>query len=375
MPFSLRKRLTVREIYRQLLREASYLPPLCQPYAKDRIRTRFRKHVYDDPNAPETKTRISRAQHDLRSLWAANHGVVDSMFRILMMAYGRVGQRRRELIKTFLRPEPPTDSDELAKQIEEQRQDACTNTKKRPSDWLDQWDTEKLGVLAASQAKQSFWSPKTELKNKKLNPAETIPEQNVWGRPLPAKLQRSKTRKFYKTMINKIMPPVGRDEWETLRLLATGKADRSLWQMPARRPPARSQEVEDDDKTWDWKAYATQAVRHIERGSSRSQKARTGEEGEAPYGLGSPLGLHNYNRERLWKRMYAKIWAMTPVMEKASDTKSGWRIQWGKILREIPVATPEMETFVEGAEAAGNPRMRKMKHKPKAAADASGDAE
>lgn len=369
MPISLSTRLPTRVIYRRLLREASYLPPLCQSYAKDQIRTRFRKHIYDPVDDPQTKTRIRKAQHDLRHLWAANHGMVDNMFRILMRTYGRVGKRRRDLIHNLLRPEPPADSEELAKQIEESRQQDAQelqSKKKLPPDWLDKWNTEKLLALAASQARQSFWSPKSELK-KKLNPEAGIPEKNVWGRPLPAKLKKSKLRKWYKVLIEKVMPPVGRDEWEALRLLATGEADKSLWAMPARRPLAKSLESYETDaednssKTWNWKTYATQAVRHIERGQSRSQKGRTGEQGEAPYGLGTPIGMRNYDRTRLWKRLYAKIWAMTPVMEKAAGTKAGWQVEWGRVKREVPVATLEQMDWFEGAEPAKAPKLRKQK--------------
>lgn len=373
MPTSLSSRLPTRVIYRLLLREASYLPPLCQSYAKDQIRTRFRKHIYDPVDDPHTKVRVRKAQHDLRHLWAANHGMVDNMFRILMRTYGRVGKRRRDLIHNLLRPEPPADSEELAQQIEQQRrqdaEDPSQGDKKLPPDWLDKWNTDKLLALAASQARQSFWSPKAELK-KRADPEAAIPEKNVWDRPLPAKLKKSKLRKEYKTLIEKVMPPVGRDEWETLRLLATGEADKSLWQMPARRPLAQSppgishEETGDAaaaedgsssssrDKAWNWKAYATQAVRHIERGSSRSQKGRTGEQGEAPYGLGAPIGMRNYDRTRLWKRLYAKIWAMTPVMEKTAGTKTGWQVEWGRVKREVPVATLAQMDWFEGAEPA-----------------------
>lgn len=369
---SLQTRLPTRCIYRQLLREASYLPPLCQPFAKEQIRSRFRKHIYDPVDDPSTKTRIRRAQHDLRYLRAANHGVAANMFRILMLTFGRLGKRRRELIKVLLRPVPPADSAELAKQIDEgKQQDAeFPAHKKLPPDWLDKWDLNKLNAVASTQAKQSFWSPRADLKNK-LDPEENLPETNAWGRPLPAKLKRSKVRKWHKGLIHKVMPPVGRDEWETLGLLATGQADKSLWKPPPRRPLAMSLhqpgEKADDDSNggvpWDWKAYATQAVRHIERGSSRSRKAWTGEEGEAPWGLGSPLGLQDYHRTRFWTRMYAKIWAMTPVMGTDPTTKTGWRVEWGKIRREIPEAMPAQMGFFEGAEMAKNPRPRKMKKK------------
>lgn len=341
----------ILHLYRHLLREASYLPPLCQRFAKDQICTRFHKHRHDRVTDPATKERVRRARHHLRYLWAANHGLLDNMLRILLLAFGRVGRRRRELIHDLvLRKETPADSAELARQIEVEK-GRQQEPKKLPPDWLDRWDLPKLHALAASQSQRSFWSPKPDVRWKKLNAEDDLPKENTWGRPLAAKLKRSKLRKWYKRLINRIMPPVSRSEWETLGLLATGRAEKSLWQMPTRRPSAQLLNGGDGDatgrhpKVWDWKAYATKPVRSIERGSSRSQKARTGEEGEAPYGLGSPLGLHSYNRSRVWERLYLKVWAMTPIIEEATGQKGKWRIQWGQVRRQYPVAMPTQTAF------------------------------
>lgn len=383
MPRSLQSSLPPLHLYRQLLREASYLPPVCQPFARSQIRARFRVHQYDLPAArsPATSLRLRRARHDLRYLWAANNGLASNMFRILLLAYGRIGKRRRTLVANFVAKELPSDSAALEAQIradteagvgagagagagaedgkgagkqeEKERPGPTTNKRKLEPDWLDDWDLPKLHVLAVSQARQSFWSPKPDIKGSKLKPENDIPKENSWGRPLPMKLARSKLRKWYKMLINRLMPPLGRAEWNTLELLARGEPDRSLWAMPSRRSPARSHREDEDDgrKTWDWRAYATEPVRSIERGSSRSQKARTGEEGEAPYGLGPPIGLQNYNSLRMWQRLYTKVWLMTPTMAESESHPGKWNILWGKKSRDVPVATPNQTAFFEGAVA------------------------
>lgn len=355
-------RLTTLHIYRHLLRQSSYLPPVCQTYTRDQIRTRFRHHHHDDPVSPSTKLRLRRAQHDLRYLCAANNGLHANMLRILLLTYGRLGKRRRLLIHHFVAKPPPADQQELADHI---RNEQARHPKRLKRDWLDGWNLSKLHALAESQARRSFWSPKPELKGRKLAPEEEIPKENTWGRPMPAKLARSKLRRLYIAMINRIMPPVGKSEWDTLALLATGKADPSLGQMPPRRPQARSLYGEDVDggkegrKAWDWRAYATTPVRSIERGSSRSQKARTGEQGEAPYGLGSAIGTRNYDRSRMWKRLYNRIWEMTPTMTEVDGQRGKWEIRWGQTLREVPFAAPGQTAFFEGAVAAKGKKSRK----------------
>lgn len=361
-------RLTALHIYRHLLREASYLPPVCQTYARDQIRTRFRHHHRDSPDSPPTKLRLRRARHDLRYLCAANNGLYANMLRILLLAYGRLGRRRRVLIHDLVAKRPPADLEELEEHIRDEQAETQQHPRRLKRDWLDGWDLPKLRALAESQVRRSFWSPKPELKGGKLAPEEQLPEKNAWGRPLPAKLARSKLRKLYIRMINRIMPPIGRTEWDTLGLLARGKADPSLGAIPARRPPAKAlygggNGGNERRRAWDWRAYATQPVRSIERGSSRSQKARTGEQGEAPYGLGSAIGLRNYDRGRMWRRLYTRIWEMTPTMTEVDGQrgKGKWEILWGRLSKEVPVAAPGQAAFFEGAVAAKGKKLRRKK--------------
>lgn len=364
---SLPSRSPILHNYRHLLREASYLPPVCQAYFREQIRSRFRLHQHDPPTSPETKLRRRRARHDLRYLWAANHGLRDNMLRILLLAYGRIGKRRRVLMHNFGAKQLPADSAALEAEIQEEVE---RRKRRRDRDWLDSWDVPKLHALAVSQARRPFWSPRPDIKSHRLKPEDDIPEVNSWGRPIPARLARSKLRKWYKHLIVRLMPPVGRAEWDKLRLLATGVADSTLWAMPLRRPRGTvvfcDGEDGDDDKRkkWDWKTYATTAVRAVERGSSRSQKARTGEQGEAPYGLGQPIGVRNYDRQRLWQRLYTKIWEMTPTMAEAEHQdgdKRRWHIEWGHSSTDAaPVAAPKQMAFFEGA-VASMPKNRKRK--------------
>lgn len=345
--------------YRHLLREASYLPPICQPYITEQIRSRFDKHKYDRPNNPETKHRIRQARHDLRFLWAANNGLLNNMKRILLLVFGRTGKRRSELIHDLVRREPPSDSDELecalTRGLEARRYKARDGTlKERAPDWLDKWDTDKLQSFASSQSRTNpAASPRPDIKAKQVDPAKKLPEADNWGRPLAATLARSKMRKGYKALANRLLPPVAKSEWDMLRALAMGEADRSLWEMPPRRPRAIQPDGELGDaakaKDWDWQAYATQPVRSIERGKSRSQRARTGEEVDGPYEQGNPRGLHRYT-PRLWRRLFGTIWEMTSVMEGSPGKNGRPNIAWGLVQtnKDAPVAAASHAVFFEG---------------------------
>lgn len=373
----LHTRIPTLHTYRHLLREASYLPQVCQTYFRDHIRSRFRLHHHDPPRSPDTKLRLRRARHDLRYLWAANHGLRDNMLRLLLLAYGRIGKRRRTLMHDFGAKQLADDSASLGAQIQSDVERQNGQKRRQAPDWLDDWDVPKLHALAVSQARQDFWSPRAEIKGNRLKPEEAIPKENSWGRPLPARLARSKLRKWYKHLIVRLMPPVPRAEWDKLRLLATGAADRSLWALPQRRPRGKTAdetEQEDDadgnnkNKSWDWRAYATTPVRAVERGSSRSQKARTGEEGEAPYGLGQPIGVRNYDRQRMWQRLYTKVWEMTPTMTEVErqdaqggegSEKRSWRIEWGHATKDVPTAAPKQLAFFQGGPVAAPKRSKR----------------
>ncbi|KAK7735589.1 hypothetical protein SLS53_007503 [Cytospora paraplurivora] len=355
-------------IYRCLLREASYLPPLCRPYVDQQIRSRFHRHMRDDPHTHDTKRRIRRARHDLRSLWAANNGLLSSMHRVLLIVFGRTGKRRGELVHDLVRKEPPADSVELEsalqREMEARSYTARDGTRKeRAPDWLDKWDTQSIQHFTMSQGRRNPpASPRPQIKTKQVDPAKRLPEEDIWGRPLAATLARSKLRKEYKALVNRVLPPLPRSEWDMLRALATGEADKVLWEMPPRRPQgisshgnhdshANGEEEEEGPAQWDWQAYATEPVRSIERGRSRSQRSRTGEKAEGPYEQGNPVGVHRYT-PRLWRRLFAKIWETTPTIDRrpGKDGKEDKpEVVWGQMTKAAPVATAAHAAFFEGA--------------------------
>ncbi|KAJ0118566.1 hypothetical protein J7T55_012818 [Diaporthe amygdali] len=348
-------------IYRDLLRQASYLPPICQPYVRQQIVSRFRRHAADEPASPQTRRRVRQARHHARFLFGANSGLVDNLHRILLLVFGRTGCRRRLLVHALLRRDPPADSAQLEAAIV---QDAHARTyiakdgslAQRPADWLDKWDTQKLRALASSQAQRGpAHSPRPDIKTSQTNPAARLPHSNIWERPLPATLARSKLRKEYVRLINRVLPPLPATDWHTLRALALGHADSiALCHMPARRLPATP--LHDDHAAsthaagtrWHWHAYATEPVRSVDRPSSRAHRGRTGHQAPGPHGQGAAIGLHRYT-PRLLRRLFAKIWEMTPTMEARLGVEGKWDIVWGKVAKDVPVAAATHAVFFEGA--------------------------
>ncbi|EON99407.1 hypothetical protein UCRPA7_5072 [Phaeoacremonium minimum UCRPA7] len=339
-------------LYRHLLREAGYLPPVCRPYVTSRIQLQFRRHRRDS----EPDRHLHQASHDLRYLRAANAGDMPRMRRILLFCFGRAGPRRRQLINHLVAPDPPANSIELTKHIKNmdkdkrpgRNNDDTDNTQPRRSDFLDQWHLPKLLQFVKSQASLSLAdSPRPKIRTKrKLDPAANLPTENSFGHPLYPKVYRTKLRKGWKDMINRVLPPVEKGEWELLQALATGQAKPELWQVPARRPVAGESSVTHGLAAWDWERLAQNAVRHLEMQRSRRLKLLSGEIDDGPYGQGEPLHIHRYT-PRFWRRTYAKLWGLTATMEKRQGTKDAWDIRWGGADLALSECSPEQKEFFE----------------------------
>ncbi|KAG8160662.1 hypothetical protein KVR01_008926 [Diaporthe batatas] len=359
-------------VYRGLLRQASYLPPVCQPFVRQQIVNRFRRHARDPPACPQTRRRLRQARHDLRFLSAANNGLVHNLHRVLLLVFGRTGSRRRLLVRSLLRQDPPADPAQLEAAVAADSQARTYRAKdgspaQRPRDWLDAWDTRKLRALADSQARRSPpQSPRPDIRASQTDPAARLPRTNIWERPLPAALARSKLRKEYVRLVNRILPPLPAADWDTLRALALGRPDSSaLCQMPQRRPPAVPLRGSHGVNTrWCWHAHATEPVRAAERASSRSQRGRTGRPVPGPHGQGAPIGMHTYTPRTL-RRLFARVWELTPTMEARPGAEDRWDITWGKVPKDVPVAAAGHATLFDGAPAATRAKKGKDKSKSK----------
>ncbi len=340
---------TILHIYRHLLREASYLPLVARPYITERIKTQFRTHQRASATGGE---RVRKAYHGLRYLRAANTGSLSRLRKILLLAFGRTGRRRRELLSSFFQRESPADSAALETLIEAgPKSPAGTGTSKRDKDWLDRWDVDKLTKYAKSQATQGLVNtPQAALVPKQTDPTRKIPAQNIWGDALAPKLARSKLRKGWKEIIKKVLPPVSLGEWELLRDLSAGKRPAHEWHMPARRVLAREISGGPADDTagggWEWAAYVKRPIRQVEAGQSRRRRLMSGATDDNSPNAGPPIGIHRYT-PRLMARLYNQVWAMTATAEKAHN--KGLEVTWGRREPHIPTAKGSATEFFEGA--------------------------
>ncbi|KAI0007668.1 hypothetical protein F4779DRAFT_494467 [Xylariaceae sp. FL0662B] len=339
---------TPLHLYRHLLREASYLPPLCQPYITNRIRTRFRdcRRPKRDP-----KVYIQHAHHDLRYLRSANAGHVERILRLCYMATGRVGKRRRELASAQLAKQPPANSSELNNSITSETPHA-----KGGHDWLDNWSIGMIKALAASQVQfQASDGPHQMRRN--FDPEKVMPKVNAFGRPLTKKLARNKRKRHWAVILRQLLPPLPQGEWQQLGALAQGKADAKNYVRPKRRPVAQSNFVTADTTQWDWTEYITRPARSIERGSSRTMKTLTGHQDEDPRGHGRPIGIRVLGPRRCQRSIYGRIWGASPLVVK-SGPSGKINITWGSVEQRISSPTKKDLQFFQGVDKAQDRRHR-----------------
>ncbi|KAK3688914.1 hypothetical protein B0T22DRAFT_163544 [Podospora appendiculata] len=331
-PLQLPHPKTTLHLFRHLLRESSYLPPIARSFIDGRITARFRSHARDDFTTIGPKVR--EAHRGLRNLRAANAGDMERMRRVLYWSFGRLGRRRRELLGEFVRlehPNPPPND--------------------RRADFLDTWDVKKVTAFVRSQAATPILnSAKTPLTIHQVNVENSLPTENAWGRPLAAKLRRSKLRKAWKLAIDKVIPPLPGREWTLLRDLANGTAPRKLWAVPKRRPVCRAL-TDDDLPAWNWQTYATQPVAKVDVQANRRNKLLSGIVDEHSPVDPPALNCHRYT-PRFWRRMYHNIYQMSAKMEP-SRKGVGWDITWGAQLFEVPPAPAASMDFFQGARADG----------------------
>ncbi|KAL2173078.1 uncharacterized protein P884DRAFT_213085 [Thermothelomyces heterothallicus CBS 202.75] len=350
-PLRIPKPQTPLHLYRHLLRESSYLPPLVRQSADKLIKARFRKDKGDAERGPK---HVRNGLHELRVLRAANSGDMARMRRVMLRAFGRIGRRRRELVSRLVQRDMPTNTKELAEYVAEMAPHA---EKYKTSDWLDDWDVEKLRTFALSQINASLNnSPKMPITINQVTPEKKLPKENAWGRPLPIKLARTKLKNMWKSAADKIMPPLPVEEWKALQAIAEGTAQG--WLPPPRRALAKSMsEASQAKRNWDWQSYAIKPVAVVDRPANRRNKLLTGAvDDNTPTGDPRPIGCHNYTR-RAWRRMFEYIWNLTATMKKQPDGK-GWDIRWGKLDHQPASATAGMIEFFNDFPYAEKPKTR-----------------
>ncbi|KAI1503380.1 hypothetical protein F5X99DRAFT_417338 [Biscogniauxia marginata] len=351
MPLQIPHPSTPLHLYRHLLREASYLPPLCRPWITSRITSRF----CDCRHKENPKRYIQQAHHDLRYLRSANAGHLQRLLHLCHMATGRVGKRRRQLASAELKEHAVADTAALEEDIKLEvasllSSKVATDFSGREPDWLSNWSTDKIYAIAASQvARQSGQWPHNM--RRVIDPQKAIPTENCFGRPLTKKLARNKLKRHWVSILRQLLPPLPRGEWDRLAALARGEVGEEELKPPTRRPVAQSLPDTPEPAQSSWIKYVTKPARAVERGNSRKMKSLTGEEDDDPRGHGRPIGTRRLGPRKL-KRLYGRVWEACPIMEP--NTRTGkWSVTWGNTEQRISRPSTRDFQFFEGVKEDG----------------------
>ncbi|KAJ4312325.1 hypothetical protein N0V84_009986 [Fusarium piperis] len=380
-------------LYRHLLRECSYLPPVFSPTITSIIRTRFRNHRR---NHSMKKKHRAKASNALRTLRAANSGDKPSMEKLIYHGFGRMGFRRRSLVSDFVRPEGPSDSDALEALIDggatqsspgktdsavskashgqdgsssdtnaqSQAPDENAEEKRPPGRWNnkpvhirndfhEKWDIDKVTELLSSQRELQKSSNISWLKRKikGLKPSGAVPTYNLWQMPLALNVIRAKEAHFWRRAISKMMVPLSNGEWELLGQLSQGAQEQGEWKIPTRRPAASPVQVVEQNtlSNWNWEAYASQPAARVERRPKKSSFVRSEGKDEEPY------QAQQKKREispRWYRRTYQRAWQFTPKMDQ--DPRSlKHNFTWGTFKKTTVSASNTQLSVFDGVDSHG----------------------
>ncbi|KAI9372635.1 hypothetical protein BJX61DRAFT_431330 [Aspergillus egyptiacus] len=293
-----------RSIFRSLLRECSYLPdPVARSAWQDYVRQRFRRYQ-EKPRThiPEYVERLSKlhkeARHNLSVLRRANEGFTRPLENVLRYAYGRKGRRRRELLCQMLAVEPPQDSAALEALV------------RGPDPYTDKWEPPKILVqlLRAQNTNPYILQLTDRPRLRKLKPP--IPERNAWGRKVPYKRRVNIRRKWFKKLLDVVMPLLPDSELQVLEGLVSGAIP---WSPPKPRRVASSAAASHE-------APKGEMVRKVlTDGPPKDQTFEA-------YVKGRPHTITRRFMIRLWRRISCSV----PRLDVASPA-GVFRFTWGDI--------------------------------------------
>ncbi|KAJ6788811.1 hypothetical protein PWT90_02814 [Aphanocladium album] len=350
-------------IYRQILRQCSYLPPAVRPTIQASIQTRFHQHRRHDPRAAK---HWERAQRVLRMLTAANSGNRACMEGLISKAFGRAGIRRRQLLSEFVVPQGVSDSQALEALTSAETASAEKKPIGNPKNrFFLKWDQSKLLRLLSAQRKHQG-----EAKSlvyllgpaiKTVNPNVDVPKENIWGNAPSEAVVNAKTARWWRRSADKMQPPLGKGEWELLGRLSRGAQESGEWQIPPRRArvgavPESTEELDGEREAAALMRYASHSVASVERKHSAKRIARTREQDPGPYGPSTPgRGLSS----RWFRRAYQRAWLVTPKMEQDPRTLQ-YKFTFGEFA-SIRDATPQQQSIFYGVDAHGQPLKKPTK--------------
>ena len=391
-------------LFRALLRETTYLPDsAARLYFRQHIISRFKAYQPAARSLPSWETgtkpykrlrpyvireRAIKKQMEGRKaltvLRRANNGDISCLEKVLLHTYGRIGKRRHELLGHLLRAEVPADSITVEAMLK-----SYVALLKAPLQQLYHSDKTALSFFAAPR-KISETEYEYEISNKypKLkaviksqqsisvhNPVRSIlraskvvaPIKNIWARPMPIKRARNIVLRWYKSTMEKVLPPLPNHEWDRLHGLAAGNIE---WEgLIPRRPVgtdrSQAQRLGDSylarqsgvvrfpalgdtpnvNRYWDM-ALQAYKIRILENGLT----FQTPSFADVPRGKDRP---HNITK-RFMRRLYAKVSAQCCKLTWDPIRKT-WQVEWGSLkkLNPRPFSGPADNFVFEGVNSKG----------------------
>ncbi|KAI9830599.1 MAG: hypothetical protein M1826_004625 [Phylliscum demangeonii] len=387
MGFSLPRTQNSLHLLRALLRECTYLPdPAARTAVSQHVLTRFRE--YDpvrvarrrnhlnrcDPSPRRQKKVLTDARRGLSILMRANLGEARALRRVLLFTYGRVGKPRRVLMAQLTQPDIPVD-DEAVRDMRFARpgskSDASasistsastsaspsprTTPSKKPRKRKHTRPSPRPSPQPSPRTSPSLWSrlwaviqsqlrqrPPAVVKRELKRATPVLPAQNLWKRPLPKKREQNLRRKFYREMLDRVLPPLPEPAWDRLRRLATG-AQPWTGPVPRRRRAAEADQAAVSYLDADFLRYP------IDR-----QRFRLNDGGASVHRITA----------RSMRRLWTQVLALCPVVRgRGSELNDGndhaaavsragrWQVEWATKphnRQDLAPADPgQIETFFD----------------------------
>ncbi|RMX77869.1 hypothetical protein D0869_09541 [Hortaea werneckii] len=312
-----------RHLLRALLRECTYLPASqARHWVRQHAIGRFREDGFkvwqrrEHPTQGEyVQRKLQTIQHGIRLLARANDGERRPLLKVLLMTYGRVGRRRRELLGPLLSARQHQDVEEESAGKTAHDEEKFHDTGKTAADTLST-STKPPGAREVNQGSWTYYVPdftpqlRALLQSQLKHPpphltrpllrrmAPRLEELNSWKRPMPLNRVKNQTKDWYASTLARVHPPLPTQEWYRLRDLASGA--QSEPRVPRRKRVGDAAPAGDE-------ALLFRLSEPPPTDRSRDAHAIT---------------------PRYMKRMWATVFAQCPLMEWEGESEK-WKVTWG----------------------------------------------
>ena len=330
--------IRTRHLLRAILRECTYLPDshACQWVTRHAI-SRFRDYsfrAWQHRDDREFELRLRAKEKEARSaavlLRRANQGERKCVMRVLLMAYGRIGKRRHELMRPLLpvkqngyleAAEDESNSLEInlddgvegGTRTRDLENRASRSTPMTPDTSIPMARNTTLPLLTpplrALLRSQIQASPPTLTRTNPRRIDPVIPELNTWLRPMPRVRVKNMQKKHYALLLDRVLPPLPTAEWNRLRDLASGKV------KPAEPVPRRKRDV----------SIVHSSVAIPTATSALEMVVKYGKVPMRP--LGGRRNPHTMT-PRFMRRLYVEVFSQCPLMNWDAEGKQ-WKVVWG----------------------------------------------